>query len=105
LPDLFAADIVYVPNWVKQGLFQDISAQINGLSYKSSINQGHLKAGTQDGKEHVLPFMLDLSMMFWNKKLFQEAGLDPNKAPANLQEYADAAKKIQDLKKPGVYGT
>ena len=22
LPDLFAADIVYVPNWVKQGLFQ-----------------------------------------------------------------------------------
>ncbi|WP_345763195.1 ABC transporter substrate-binding protein [Diaminobutyricibacter sp. McL0608] len=105
LPDLFAADIVYVPNWVKQGLFQDISAQIDGLSYKSAINQGHLKAGTMDGKEHVLPFVLDLSMMFWNKKLFQEAGLDPNKAPANLQEYADAAKKIQALKQPGVYGT
>ncbi|QNE36345.1 ABC transporter substrate-binding protein [Leifsonia shinshuensis] len=105
LPDLFAADIVYVPNWVKQGLFQDISKQVDGLSYKDSINKGHLKAGTADGKEHVLPFVLDLSMMFWNKELFKEAGLDPEKAPANLQEYAADAKKIQALNKPGVYGT
>jgi multiple sugar transport system substrate-binding protein len=105
LPDLFAADIVYVPNWVQQGLFQDISANINGLSFKDSINKGHLSAGTVDGKEHVLPFVLDLSMLFWNKALFKEAGLDPEKAPATLEEYADAAKKIQALGKKGVYGT
>ena len=105
LPDLFAADIVYVPNWVKQGLFQDISKQIDGLSYKDAINKGHLKAGTMDGKEHVLPFVLDLSMMFWNKQLFTEAGLDPEKAPANLAEYAADAKKIQALNKPDTYGT
>ncbi|MDN4614224.1 sugar ABC transporter substrate-binding protein [Leifsonia sp. F6_8S_P_1B] len=105
LPDLFAADIVYVPNWVKQGLFQDISKQIDGLDYKDAINKGHLKAGTADGKEHVLPFVLDLSMLFWNKELFTEAGLDPDKAPANLDEFAAAAKKIQALNKPDTYGT
>jgi multiple sugar transport system substrate-binding protein len=105
LPDLFAADIVYVPNWVEQGLFQDISAQIDGLDFKDQINKGHLSAGTADGKEHVLPFVLDLSMLFWNKELFAEAGLDPEKAPANMAEYADAAKKIQALGKDGVYGT
>jgi multiple sugar transport system substrate-binding protein len=105
LPDLFAADIVYVPNWVKQGLFQDISKQIDGLSYKDAINKGHLAAGTADGKEHVLPFVLDLSMLFWNKELFTEAGLDPEQGPTNLAEYAADAKKIQALNKPGVYGT
>ena len=105
LPDLFAADIVYVPNWVEQGLFQDISPQIDALDYKDQINKGHLAAGTADGKEHVLPFVLDLSMLFWNKDLFSEAGLDPEKAPANMTEFADAAKKIQALNKPGVYGT
>ncbi|MFU8875715.1 ABC transporter substrate-binding protein [Micromonospora sp. SL4-19] len=105
LPDLFAADIVYVPNWVQQGLFKDLSSNINGLAYKDSINKGHLAAGTRDGKEYVLPFVLDLSMMFWNKQLFKDAGLDPEKAPATLEEYADAAKKIQALKKDGVYGT
>ncbi|WNM39027.1 sugar ABC transporter substrate-binding protein [Micromonospora halotolerans] len=105
LPDLFAADIVYVPNWVKQGLFRDISANVDGLSFKDSINKGHLGAGTVDGKEHVLPFVLDLSMLFWNKALFKEAGLDPEKAPATLEEYAAAAKKIQALGKKDVYGT
>ncbi|MFU8850201.1 ABC transporter substrate-binding protein [Micromonospora sp. SL1-18] len=105
LPDLFAADIVYVPNWVQQGLFQDLSSNINGLGFKDSINKGHLAAGTRDGKEYVLPFVLDLSMLFWNKQLFKDAGLDPEKAPASLEEYADAAKKIQALKKDGVYGT
>ncbi|SIR73268.1 ABC transporter substrate-binding protein [Micromonospora avicenniae] len=105
LPDLFAADIVYVPNWVNQGLFQDISANINGLGFKDSINKGHLSAGTVDGKAHVLPFVLDLSMLFWNKQLFKEAGLDPEKAPASLEEYAAAAKAVQGLKKEGVYGT
>jgi len=105
LPDLFAADIVYVPNWAKQGLFQDISKQIDGLSYKDTINKGHLAAGTYEGKEHVLPFVLDLSMMFWNKELFTEAGLDPDTPPANLAEFAADAKKIQALGKDGVYGT
>src|SRR5687768_9537148 len=62
LPDLFAADIVYVPNWVQQGLFQDISTNINGLAFKDTINKGHLSAGTLDGKSYVLPFVLDLSM-------------------------------------------
>lgn len=105
LPDLFAADIVYVPNWVQQGLFADITEQIDTLSYKDSINQGHLSAGTYEGAEHVLPFVLDLSMLMWNKELFAEAGLDPEQAPATLAEFADAAKAIQALGKDGVSGT
>lgn len=105
LPDLFAADIVYVPNWVEQGLFQDLSGSIDELSFKDEINKGHLSAGTVDGKEHVLPFVLDLSMLFWNKELFAEAGLDPEKAPASLEEFAADAKAVQALGKPDTYGT
>ena len=105
LPDLFAADIVYVPNWVEQGLFQDITANIDTMPFKDSINPGHLAAGTVDGDEHVLPFVLDLSMLFWNKELFAEAGLDPEKAPASLEEFAAAAKAVQALDKPDTYGT
>jgi multiple sugar transport system substrate-binding protein len=53
----------------------------------------------------VLPFVLDLSMLFWNKDLFTEAGLDPEKGPTTLAEYAEDAKAIQALGKDGVYGT
>ena len=75
------------------------------MPFKDTINKGHLAAGTYEGKEHVLPFVLDLSMLFWNKDLFKEAGLDPEKAPSTMAEYAAAAKKIQALKKPDIYGT
>ncbi|MEX0161391.1 MULTISPECIES: ABC transporter substrate-binding protein [unclassified Microbacterium] len=105
LPDLFAADIVYVPNWAQQGLFQDMSEQIDALDFKDEINPGHLSAGTVDGAEYVLPFALDLSMLFWNKELFAEAGLDPEKAPATLEEFAEAAMAVQALNKPDTYGT
>lgn len=105
LPDLFAADIVYVPNWVEQGLFQDLTANIDGLDFKDEINQGHLAAGTSDGKEHVLPFVLDLSMLFWNKELYKEAGLDPEQGPTTLAEFAEDAKAVQALNKPDTYGT
>lgn len=105
LPDLFAADIVYVPNWVEQGLFQDITANIDELPYKDSINKGHLAAGTVDGQEHVLPFVLDLSMLFWNKELAAEAGLDAEAGPKDLAEFAEWATAIQGLNKPDTYGT
>src|SRR3954467_4235618 len=29
LPDILAADVVYTPNYTKQGLFQDITADLN----------------------------------------------------------------------------
>ncbi|MBG0567962.1 ABC transporter substrate-binding protein [Actinoplanes aureus] len=105
LPDLFAADIVYVPNWTEAGLFADLTQQIDALPYVGQINKGHLEAGTREGKKYVLPFVLDLSVMFWNKDLYREAGLDPEKGPANLTEFKDHALAIQKLNKKGTYGT
>lgn len=105
LPDLFASDIVYAPNWVKAGLWQDLTGQIGKLPFAGSINKGHLAAGTYQGKEYVLPFVLDLSVMMWNKTLYKAAGLDPNKGPTTLADFVQQAKAVAALHKPGVYGT
>ncbi|MCY1143189.1 sugar ABC transporter substrate-binding protein [Actinoplanes sp. Pm04-4] len=105
LPDLFAADIVYVPNWTKAGLFADLTEPIKLLPYADKINQGHLTAGTFEDKKYVLPFILDLSVIFYNKKLYKEAGLDPEKGPTTIDEFKDQALAIQKLGKKDVYGT
>ncbi|GLY03966.1 sugar ABC transporter substrate-binding protein [Actinoplanes sp. NBRC 101535] len=105
LPDLFAADIVYVPNWTKAGLFGDLSERIGLLPYSDKINKGHIDAGTYEGKKYVLPFVLDLSVMFWNKDLYREAGLDPEKGPTTLDEFKAQAQAVQKLGKPDTYGT
>ncbi|MCW2142523.1 ABC transporter substrate-binding protein [Actinoplanes cyaneus] len=105
LPDLFAADIVYVPNWTKAGLFADLTDSIAKLPYADKINQGHLRAGTYEGKKYVMPFVLDLSVMFWNKKLYREAGLDPEKGPTTLDEFRAQALAVQKLNRKDTYGT
>jgi multiple sugar transport system substrate-binding protein len=105
LPDLFAADIVYVPNWTEQGLFTDISERIDTLDFADQINEGHIEAGTYEGSQYVVPFVLDLSVMFWNKDLYREAGLDPEQGPTTIEEFKEHALAVQALDKPGVHGS
>jgi len=40
------------------------------------------------------PFQRSTPVLYYNKDMFKAAGLDPAKAPANLQEMADFAKKL-----------
>jgi len=46
------------------------------------------------GKTWGIPFQRSTVVLYWNKELFKEAGLDPEKAPANWAEMADFAKKL-----------
>ncbi len=46
------------------------------------------------GKTWGIPFQRSTVVMYWNKELFKEAGLDPDKAPANWAELKAAATKL-----------
>jgi multiple sugar transport system substrate-binding protein len=107
LPDVFAADVIFVPNYTSQGLFMDVSERIAALPYKAGLAPSHMKLGTLDGRQYTLPHTLDLSVWFWNKDLYAKAGLDPEKGPKTLKEFAEQATTIQDkLGKDGkVHGT
>ena len=105
LPDLMAGDVVRLPYWVDNGMFTDITDRIESLSFRSDIARGHIDAGTADGKEHTLPFVTDISVMVWNKDLYTQAGLDPDKGPTTLQEFVDQAKAVAALGQSDVAGT
>lgn len=53
-----------------------------------------------DGKQYMIPYGYYLRAMFWNKKLFQQAGL--TEAPKTVDEFMTANQKISAL--PGKYG-
>lgn len=105
LPDILAGDVVRIPYWASEGIFKDISKQIDGLDNKADLQQGHIEAGTVDGKKYTLPFITDVSIMVWNKDLYKEAGLDPEKGPASIEDFTAQAKKIAALNKDGVAGS
>jgi len=46
------------------------------------------------GKTWGIPFQRSTIVLYWNKELFKEAGLDPNKAPANWDEMLAYAQKL-----------
>ncbi|GAA3989849.1 ABC transporter substrate-binding protein [Comamonas faecalis] len=46
------------------------------------------------GKTWGIPFQRSTVVMYYNKDAFKEAGLDPNKAPANWKELKEAAHKL-----------
>ena len=97
LPDLFSADVVFMPNWTSAGLFTDITDRIESLPFKDNIAQAAINVSTWDGKKYGLPFIVDLSVWMYNKKLFREAGLDPDKPPATFGEFVDAARAVAKL--------
>lgn len=105
LPDIISGDVVFMPNWASQGLFTDLTAKIAALPFASTLVQGPIKASTVGGKQYGLPFIMDLSVWVYNKDLFTKAGLDPNKPPTTLTEYAAAADAIQKLGIKDTYGT
>ena len=105
LPDILAGDVVRIPYWASEGIFTDITQQLDGLDTKADLQQGHIEAGTVDGAEYTLPFITDVSVMVWNKNLYKEAGLDPEQGPKSIDQFVEQAKKVAALNKDGVAGS
>lgn len=97
LPDLLASDVVYAPNYSAKGVYLDITARVNTLSFKDSLAPAHMKAATYNGKVYAVPHDIDLSALFYNKVLFTKAGLDPTKPPTTLNEMFTDVQKINAL--------
>ncbi|MFI1728448.1 ABC transporter substrate-binding protein [Streptomyces acidicola] len=104
LPDLFASDVVFVPNYTSSALFADITERVDALPFAKDLAQSHIKAGTYEGRKYVVPHTLDLSVLFYNKELYRRAQLDPEKPPTSLREW-DRQARVVDALGGGVNGT
>ena len=69
----------------------------------ANITEGHRAVATYEDRLYGVPLYADVSLLFWNKALFEAAGLDPEVPPTNLQEIHDMAAAINDPAN-GVFG-
>lgn len=56
--------------------------------------KGFMENSQTGGKTWGIPFQRSTIVMYYNKTLFKEAGLNPDKAPASWAEMVDYAKKL-----------
>ena len=75
----------YMANWKDAGTLGDRAKQFGSVV---------------DNKQYMIPYGYYVRAMFWNKKLFEQAGL--KEAPKTLDEFMEANKKISAIQ--GKYG-
>ena len=66
-------------------------------AYLATASQGHIDVATWEDELYGVPLYADVSALFWNKDLFEAAGLDPEVPPTNLTELHDMAAAITAL--------
>ena len=103
VPDLMGMDLIYGPQFTSAGQLEDVTDLIGEDPLVANITEGHRTVATYEDRLYGVPLYADVSLLFWNKALFEEAGLDPEVPPTNLQEIHDMAAAINDPAN-GVFG-
>lgn len=93
-PDVMSLDIVLHPYFNSLGAFADLTDRLDSLAYRDALPEGMLQLGKREGRYYGIPYTVDLSALIWNKDLFEEVGLDPEKPPVTWDEVIEYGKKL-----------
>ena len=96
-PDLLAIDLIYVPEFAAAEQLTEISDLASGLSYFDQLSPSHIRLARYEDGLYALPFNAEGSVLLYNKKLFEQAGLDPEKPPTTWDEIYTDAQAINAL--------
>lgn len=96
-PDALTLDLIYTPAFAAAGQLKDMTGFAKSLPYYKDLSPAHLSVATYQDHLYGLPFSGDASVLVWNKNLFQQAGLNPDKGPTNWVEFEADAKKVAAL--------
>lgn len=98
LPDLVILDGCDMASFIAMDLFGDVSdANIGWDEYI----EGPMNSTMMDGKHYGIPFATNCTALYYNKDLFDAAGLDYPDENTTWDEFRELAKA---LTKDGVYG-
>lgn len=74
--------------------FDDVVKGEEGQTWLNSFYPALMKNGQIDGKTWGIPFQRSTIVMYYNKDMFKEAGLDPNAPPKTWDELVTDAKAL-----------
>lgn len=92
-------------NWAKEGLIVPMTEQIaaDGVDMTKYAGMDSCYVALTDGQQYALPFRADYWVMFYNKDLFDQAGMAYPTNDWTWDEYAQMARDVHE--KTGAYGT
>src|SRR5258708_2541660 len=74
--------------------FDDLIKTPEDKAWLKSFYPAFMENSQTGGKTWGIPFQRSTIVLYYNKELFKEAGLDPNKPPSTGKEMAEYGKKL-----------
>jgi sn-glycerol 3-phosphate transport system substrate-binding protein len=74
--------------------FDDLIKTPDDQAWLRSFYPAFMENSQTGGKTWGIPFQRSTIVLYYNKEAFKEAGLDPNRAPANWKEQVEYAQKL-----------
>jgi sn-glycerol 3-phosphate transport system substrate-binding protein len=74
--------------------WDDVAKAADDAQWMKSFFPAFMKNSQTGGKTWGIPFQRSTIVLYWNKEIFKEVGLDPNKPPATWAEQVDFAQKL-----------
>ena len=108
-PDVINQDRFTVGDWASRGTFQPLDDFLKEESGPDSVQASNYypaawNEALYEGKVYAIPSGIDDRMLMYNRKIFQEAGLDPNKPPRTWEELAEYSVKLTKKNTDGTIG-
>ncbi|BBI31303.1 ABC transporter substrate-binding protein [Cohnella abietis] len=92
-PDVFIVNNPDFPTFANAGYLLDLDASLGADSF-TDFFPGILDMYKWNGKNMALPYTTDARVLWYNKEIFKQAGLDPEKPPATWSELKEYALQI-----------
>lgn len=103
-PDLVGLNDIDVPEFSHEGALMNLTSYVNALPYKSVLSPGHLALAAIGNQYYGVPYLSDLSVLWYNKALFARAHIA--RPPTTFAQIASDAAAVSKLSTPSnpVYG-
>ena len=108
-PDLINQDRFTIGDWASRDAFEPLDRFLKAeQSVKDPVRsqdfyEAAWKEAVYKGSVYAIPTSIDDRVLYYNRKAFREAGLDPNKPPRTWEELQDTALKLTKRNKNGLY--
>lgn len=97
-PDVAELFSDYLGTFANNGVIQPLDRLSTGAGINlSAFSARALNAAHYNGKLYGIPYMNDALALYWNKDIFKQAGLDPNRPPQTLSQLATMARKLEKI--------
>ncbi len=93
-PHVALMDQFWPPLMVSTGALVPIKEFVDTASYFADYTPVSLDTVTIDGQQWTMPFSMSNQILFYNKDLFREVGLDPEKPPTTWDELVEYGKLL-----------